>query len=120
MRSWLYLVVCTSYVLLLLANFNGWSRMSVSVLRLVGFLTSGTHQFLRYYDSCHLCVVEVNFVFGIDSNVVCVGQLACAEQGMLYLKYNMHALCWLSDVVVEFVDCCCFCLLPKRSADRFI
>ena len=44
MMSWLYLVVCTSYTSLLLTTFNGWSRMSVSVLRLLGFLTSGTSQ----------------------------------------------------------------------------
>ena len=42
--SWFYLVVCTLYILLLLATFNGWSRMGVSVLRLLGFLTSGTRQ----------------------------------------------------------------------------
>ena len=44
MMLWLYLVVCTLYTLLLLATFDGWSRMSVSVLRLLGFLTSGTRQ----------------------------------------------------------------------------
>ena len=44
MRSWLYLVVCTLYTLLLLATFNGWSRMSVSILRLLGISTCGTRQ----------------------------------------------------------------------------
>ena len=44
MRSQLYLVVCTLYTSLLLATFNGWLRMSVSVLRLIGFLTSGARQ----------------------------------------------------------------------------
>ena len=44
MKSWLYVVVCTVYTSLVLATFSGWSRMSVSVLRLIGFSTSGTHQ----------------------------------------------------------------------------
>ena len=35
---------CTLYTLLLLPAFNGWSRMSVSLLRLLGFLTIGTGQ----------------------------------------------------------------------------
>jgi len=103
--------------------------MSVSVLRLLCFfnqwykpescacaLPSFEPRFLRYYDYCCLCVIEVNFVFGIDSDVVCVGHFACAEQGMLYVWYNVYALCWLLDVVVEFVDHCCVCLLPKCSS----
>jgi len=59
-------------------------------------------------------------VFVIDSNVVYVGQIAGADQGMLYLRYNVYASCWLLDVVVEFVYSCCCSLFPKCSSESFI
>ena len=96
---------------------EGLNALAVAPVSLIanGMLPSSKPN-LRLFSLlvCCLCVVEVNSVFGIDSDVVCVGQLACAEQGMLYLRYNVYALCWLLDVVVEFVDHFCFCFTASE------
>ena len=43
----LVLVVCTLYTLLRFPSFSGWSRMRVSVLKLLGLFTNGKrHSFV--------------------------------------------------------------------------
>ncbi len=41
---------------------------------------------------------------------------------MLHLRYNVDTACWLANLVVEFVYCCCSGLVPnappKIAVDR--
>ena len=70
MMSRLRFVVCTFYTLLQFPTFSGWLRMRVSVLKLLGFLTSGTCQSF-VTGHCHPLSTDSNDTMGF---VVCASK----------------------------------------------
>ncbi len=59
---------------------------------------------MRVDDFCFVGVVDVDFVLVKNCNVVCVHGLWDAEESVaLNSRHDVHILCWMAHIMLEFV-----------------
>jgi hypothetical protein len=75
----------------------------------------------RNGDDCFVGVVGVDFVFVKNHNVVCIDELWDAEEGVTFNSWHdVHVLCGVVDVMMEFIHVACFLHLTVGHADSFV
>ena len=72
-------------------------------------------------NCCFVGIVDVDFVFVKDCNVVCVDELGDAEERVAFDSWqDVHVFCRMAHVVMEFVHFACLLYLVVGHAEGLV
>ncbi len=76
---------------------------------------------MRDDDFCFVGVVDVYFILVKDRNVVCIDELGDAEERVvLDIWYNVHVLCGMVHIMLEFIHVICLLHLAVWHAEGLV